>query len=88
MWEIGPISHPTVTARAFSLETGETAWWGLGGNNPQVPVLVMNPSVDFPTAASWITYRTELFITRAGCYELQVTWEGGGWYTIFPAGGA
>jgi hypothetical protein len=87
MWEIGPHNYPTVTVRAFALQTGEPAWWGLGGTDtPQVPVLVMNPARDFPTADYWIPYRTLLFITHAGCYELQVTWSGGSWYTIFAAG--
>jgi hypothetical protein len=85
-WAIGPKSYPTVTVRAFALDTGETAWWGLGSDTPQVPVLVMSPALDVPTAVSWVTYRTFLFITHAGCYELQVTWAGGDWYTIFAAG--
>jgi hypothetical protein len=85
-WEIGPQRYPGVTVRAFALDTRETAWWGLGGDTPQVPVLVMNPALDYPTAISWVTYRTFLFITYAGCYELQVSWAGRGWYTIFAAG--
>ena len=86
MWEIGPDSHPTVTVRAFDLETGETAWWGLGADTPQVPLLVMQPTRDYPTAIDWVPYRTLLFITHAGCYELQVSWAGASWYTIFAAG--
>jgi hypothetical protein len=84
-WVIGPHRYPrVVTVRAFALDTGEMAWWG--GDNPQVPVLVMNPALDYPTAVSWVTYRMFLFMTHAGCYELQVSWDGGGWYTIFAAG--
>jgi hypothetical protein len=51
-----------------------------------VPVLVMNPARDYPTAISWTPYWTLLFITLAGCYELQVSWAGGTWHTIFAAG--
>jgi hypothetical protein len=86
MWEIGPQHHPTVTVRALNLRTGETAWWGLGVATPQVPVLVMNPTLDFPTAIDWVPYRTLLIITHADCYELRVSWAGGSWYTIFAAG--
>ncbi len=85
-WEIGPTQHPTVTVRAFSLDTGETAWWGEGNVSPTLPVLVMSPAVDFPGATAWTTYMTTLYITHAGCYELQVSWADGSWYTNFAAG--
>ena len=88
MWEIGPNRYPDVTVRAYALGTGDTAWWGVDSDNPQVPVLVLNPTSDFPTAIDWVPYRTLLFITHAGCYEIQVSWAGGGWYTIFAAGQA
>jgi hypothetical protein len=86
MWEIGPDRYPDVAVRAFALGTGDTAWWGVNTTNPEVPVLVLNPTSDFPTAIDWVPYRTLLFITHAGCYEIQVSWAGGGWYTIFAAG--
>lgn len=85
-WAIGPKSYPTVTVRAVALDTGEMAWWSLGGEDPEVPVLVMSPSLDEPTAVSWVTYRTFLIITHSGCYKLQVSWAGGDWSTIFAAG--
>jgi hypothetical protein len=86
MWEIGPHRYPEVTVRAFALGTGDTAWWGVGASNPQVPALALSPTTDFPTAIDWVPYRTLLFITHASCYEIQVSWAGGGWYTIFAAG--
>lgn len=87
IWAIGPNAHPTVTVRAYDLQTGEAAWWAEGGNSPQMPVLTMNPSVDEPAAVGWITYQTLLFIPHAGCYKMDVSWQGGGWSAIFAAGG-
>jgi len=86
MWEIGPHRYPEVTVRAFALGTGDTAWWGVDTDTPQVPVLDLNPASEFPTAIDWVPFRTLLFITHAGCYEIQVSWAGGSRYTIFAAG--
>ena len=85
IWEIGPTQHPEVTAQVTDVRTGELAWWtGLGGT-PDAPVF------DIPAGPAsyfgWIGGPSTVAITHAGCYRLDVSWNGGGWYIIFAAGG-
>ena len=88
-WVFGPTLHPRVTVRVSDLRSGEAAWWRVGGpSTPQVPILIMDPDVDFPGSAplTWVVERTLLFLTHAGCYQLDVSWAGGDWQTVFAAG--
>jgi hypothetical protein len=86
MWAVGP-DHPTVTVKVHDLQSSTLAWWGTGGDTgPQMPILTLNPPADIPetsyvAGAPWL-----LFITRAGCYKMDVTWPGGSWSLIFAAG--
>jgi hypothetical protein len=88
IWAIGPNAHPTVTVQVRDLQSHTLAWWGAGGESgPQMPILTLAPPTDTPTpsydaGAPWL-----LFITRAGCYKMDVTWPGGSWSFIFAAGG-
>ncbi len=86
MREIGPYTYPAVSVRVHDLHSGEIAWWGENGNSPQKPILMMDPAVDQPAAKSWVSYLTLLYITHAGCYEMDVTWRGDGWRLIFAVG--
>jgi hypothetical protein len=88
IWAIGPDAHPTVTVQVYELQSGTLAWWGAGGDTrPQVPILSLTPPTGMPAHSSydggapWL-----LFIMRAGCYQMDVTWPGGSWSLIFAAG--
>jgi hypothetical protein len=89
IWFLGPTSHPHVTVRATDLRSGDVAWWAVRvPSTPQVPILTMDPDVEFPGSAklTWVAEVTTLLITHAGCYQLDVSWPGGGWQTVFAAG--
>jgi hypothetical protein len=89
LWVFGPTRHPHVTVRATDLRSGDVAWWAVRvPRTPQVPTLTMDPDVEFPDSAqlTWVAAVTTLIITHAGCYELAVSWAGGGWQTVFAAG--
>jgi len=84
IWEVGPTTYPLVTARATDLRTHELAWWSESGSRPEVPVLrfgIAGAPQDF------VDHPSNLILTHAGCYELAVTWDGGGWSSIFAVGG-
>jgi hypothetical protein len=85
LWEIGPTSHPTVTVQVHNLHGGALAWWSEGSSTPQVPILVLTPPYE-PEPTGYSSYRTELFITHAGCYRMTASWQGGRWSLIFAAG--
>jgi hypothetical protein len=86
VWEIGPTQHPEVTARVTDVRTAELAWWTGPRGTPDTPVL------DIPAGPAayfgWIGGPSTVAITHAGCYRLDVSWNGGGWYIIFAAGGS
>jgi hypothetical protein len=88
MWTIGPDSHPTVTVQVYDLQSSTPAWWGAGGESgPQMPILTLTPPADIPATQSYVTtIPWLLFITRAGCYKMDVSWPGGSWSLIFAAG--
>jgi hypothetical protein len=87
IWAIGPNAHPTVTVQVRDLQSHTLAWWGAGGESgPQWPILTLNAPADIPAhsyvaGAPWL-----LFITRSGCFKMDVTWPGGSWSLIFAAG--
>jgi hypothetical protein len=85
VWEIGPTQHPEITARVTDVHTAELAWWTGPGGTPNTPGL------DIPAGPAayfgWIGGPSAVAITHAGCYRLDVSWNGGGWYVIFAAGG-
>lgn len=85
LWVIGLTQHPDVTVRVTDLQTGALAWWTNQNGTPATPVL------DLPAQAAtsgWIITPTTVAITHSGCYQLSVSWTGGGWRTIFAAGGS
>ena len=85
IFAVGPTSHPMVTVEVHDLRTGALAWWAEGGNSPQVPLLALGPVPGAPEKG-YLSYNTLLFITRASCYDMTVTWPGGSWSLIFAAG--
>src|SRR5262249_9255093 len=88
LWEVGPSTHPTASVVVRDLYSGALAWWAIGASSPQTPVLVLGPPPDEPPPGDgYLGYLTDLFIVHAGCYQMSVTWPGGGWSLIFAAGG-
>jgi hypothetical protein len=39
-----------------------------------------------PRSGHWNIWGIGVLVLSAGCYELDVTWSGGGWRTIYAAG--
>jgi hypothetical protein len=86
IWEVGPTTYPAVTARVTDLRTGELAWWSGRSARPESPALTFGPAGALP-APDFQEHLSVLIFTLSGCYKLDVTWAGGGWYTIFAVGG-
>lgn len=85
VWEIGPTEHPEVIVRVTDLRSTETEWWTNQAGTPATQILDL-PANSAP-GVYWTGGPTELAITHAGCYRLDVSWNGSGWYTFFAAGG-
>jgi hypothetical protein len=89
LWEIGPTQYPSFTAQVSDVATGAPAWWETSGSSLQAAVMLtpVDPSVT-PPIEGFFGWPMGLVFTHAGCYKLDVAWNGGEWYTIFAAGGA
>jgi hypothetical protein len=88
-WVIGPNAPPTMTVQVHDLESHTPAWWGADfASSPQMPILTLNPPADIPAHSYVAGTPWLLFITRAGCYQMDVAWPGGSWSLIFAAGDA
>lgn len=83
LWAIGPTQHPAVTVRVVDLRSGEFAWRTNLSGLPATPVLTIPASAGVD---GWLTTPATIAITHAGCYRLDVSWTGGGWYTIVAIG--
>jgi hypothetical protein len=85
IWEVGPTTYPSVTAKVTDLRTGELAWWSGNSSQPEKAVLAFGPAGALPTA-DFREYLSVLILTHSGCYKLDVTWAGREWSSIFAAG--
>ena len=45
-----------------------------------------NRSSANPSSGLWNIWGIGLLVLSAGCYELDATWSGGGWRTVYAAG--
>jgi hypothetical protein len=89
LWVTGPNAPPTMTVQVHELQSHTIAWWGAHvASGPQVPILTLTPPADIPLTSYAADALWLLFITRAGCYQVDVTWRGGSWSLIFAAGGS
>jgi hypothetical protein len=89
IWAFGPNALPIVTVQVHELPSGTLAWWGVGGDSgPQLPILTLNAPAGGQPTQGYVGGDAPvfLFITRAGCYQMEVTWPGGSWSLIFAAG--
>jgi hypothetical protein len=89
IWAFGPNASPPVTVQVHELQSGTLAWWGTGGDSgPQLPILTLNSPTESQSTQRYVGGNAPwfLFITRAGCYQMEVTWTGGSWSLTFAAG--
>jgi hypothetical protein len=88
IWAFGPNAVPPVTVQVHELQSGTLAWWGEVNSGPQLPILTLNSPADSQPTQRYVGGGAPvfLFITRAGCYQMEVTWPGGSWSVNFAAG--
>jgi hypothetical protein len=88
IWAFGPNAYPPVTVQVHDLESGTLAWWGADASGPELPILTLNSPAGSPSTHGYVGGDAPvlLFITRAGCYKMDVTWPDGSWSLVFAAG--
>lgn len=95
IWEVGPNYHSTqpITVRVTNLSSGELAPWDTGEGAPPPthviqPLLLDHnqPSYHGSPESGWQEWGSILYLFKAGCYAMDVTWQGGHWRLIFSVG--
>ncbi len=86
LWEVGPNFSLSVKVQVTNLATRKLAGWG---NGTQPPTTFTNElqktSSEYhgSPASNWNEWGGVLYLPTAGCYQMNVTWQGGGWSVIF-----
>jgi hypothetical protein len=99
MWVVGPNYAQVVTLSGHDVQTGALLWFEIypsndiigGGASSYTTQAQLDPaapnrgSTDNSTG-HWNIWGIGIIALTAGCYELDVTWSGGGWQAIYAIG--
>ncbi len=100
MWVVGPNYNEPVTLSGRDLRSGAPLWFdiypsndyhGYAANVGYHTHAVLDPSgpnrgYETYDNDNWNIWGIGIIVSAASCYELDVTWAGGSWRTIFAAG--
>lgn len=94
LWVIGPNYDKPVTLSGHDLGTNTPLWFHfLNGSAPDIYTTSAlldpaSPNRGWATNSSghWGIWGLGLVLLQAGCYELDATWDGGAWHTIYALG--
>ena len=87
LWVVHPRQKAPVTVEGRALATGDPVYFDVGGTGSPEPSAHLDP--DEPGTVpehDWKEYPSYLFFGRAGCYDLEASWPGGGWRRVFGFG--
>jgi hypothetical protein len=101
MWIVGPNVTQPVTLTGHELRAGAPLWFEIYPTNaapitPQTRSVYTMQAVLDPASPNrggttnskghWGIWGIGIIPLAAGCYDLEVTWTGGDWHTVFAAG--
>jgi hypothetical protein len=92
LWAVRRNYSGPLLIRGANLKDDTPLWFYIENNIPPMvidhPVTEVNLHADSHVGAmkNWQLFPGSIFIPKAGCYYLEVVWEGGSWKAIFPAG--
>jgi hypothetical protein len=96
MWIVGPNYFQPVNLSGRELRSNAPLWFEVyAGGVLATSVFTTSATLDpgspnrgsaEPRSGHWNIWGIGLLVLSAGCYELDVTWSGGGWRTIYAAG--
>jgi hypothetical protein len=95
MWIVGPNYFQPVTLSGRELRSNAPLWFevyqGAGTNSIFTTHATLDPGAPNrgsaePRSGHWNIWGIGLLVLAAGCFELDVTWSGGSWRTIYAAG--
>jgi hypothetical protein len=96
MWIVGPNYILPVTLSGRELRSNAPLWFEVyAGGALATSVFTTSATLDpgspnrgsaAPRSGHWNIWGIGLLVLSAGCYELDVTWSGGSWRTVYAAG--
>ena len=96
MWIVGPNYFEPVTLSGRELRSNAPLWFEIyAGGMLATSVFTTSATLDpgapnrdtaEPGSGHWGVWGIGLLVLTAGCYELDVTWSGGSWRTVYAAG--
>jgi len=97
MWIVGPNYFQPVTLSGRELRSNAPLWFEVyAGGALATSVFTTSATLDpgspnrgsaEPSSEHWNIWGIGLLVLSAGCYELNVSWSGGSWRTVYAAGG-
>ncbi len=95
MWIVGPNYFQPVTLSGRELRSNAPLWFEVYPGAAPTSIFTTHATLDpgapnrgstEPRSGHWNIWGIGVLVLSAGCYELDVTWSGGGWRTIYAAG--
>jgi hypothetical protein len=96
MWIVGPNYFQPVTLSGREMRSNAPLWFEIfPGGVLATSVFTTSATLDpgapnrgsaHPSSGVWNIWGIGLLVLTAGCYELDVTWSGGSWRTVYAAG--
>jgi hypothetical protein len=95
LWVVGPNVAQPVTLQGRDLLSGVPIWFDISTNGSATDSLTTLATLDpaHPNRGSaqnsaglWKIWGIGLIFTRAGCYDVEVTWPSGQWQVVLPVG--
>jgi hypothetical protein len=95
MWIVGPNYFQPVTLSGRELRSNAPMWFEVYQGAGTTSIFTTHATLDpgapnrgstEPSSGHWNIWGIGLLVLSAGCYELDVTWSGGSWRTIYAAG--
>jgi hypothetical protein len=96
MWIVGPNYFQPVTLSGREVRSNAPLWFEVyAGGVLATSVFTTSATLDpgapnrdsaNPSSGWWNIWGIGLLVLSAGCYELDVSWSGGSWRTVYAAG--
>jgi hypothetical protein len=95
MWIVGPNYFQPVTLSGRELRSNTPTWFevfqGAGTESLFITQAILDPGAPNrgsaePSSGHWNIWGIGLLVLSAGCYELNASWSGGSWRTVYAAG--
>jgi hypothetical protein len=92
LWAVGPDYPSTVILRGHNLRNGAPIWFDIypntftGSNDIYTTAAHLDPASPNRSSGNFNIWGIGVLFLSAGCFEVDVSWAGGSWGSIYAAG--